>query len=219
MGLIPTAGRQTPNLADGGELGRWSPLSVPQVAALFAGAGVPWWVAGGWAIDLFVGRQTREHEDIEIVVLRRDYLAAQAVLEGWEHYAAAAGRLRPLAPGEPLPPEVDNTWCRPAPDAPWALQILIEEARGDRWVYRRDSRIEAPLAQFGRCSADGVPYVAPETQLLYKAKGSRPKDEADLTVALPLLEPQARNWLRSALSTWAPDHPWLARLDQYPSGR
>lgn len=32
-----------------------------------------WAVAGGWAIDLSLGEQTREHEDLEIVVFRNDY--------------------------------------------------------------------------------------------------------------------------------------------------
>jgi len=32
-----------------------------------------WCVAGGWAIDMFLGKQTRPHEDMEIVVLRRDF--------------------------------------------------------------------------------------------------------------------------------------------------
>ncbi len=29
----------------------------------------PWFFAGGWAIDLFLGKETRIHEDIEIGVL------------------------------------------------------------------------------------------------------------------------------------------------------
>lgn len=31
-----------------------------------------WCVAGGWAIDLFLERKSRDHEDLEIVVLRED---------------------------------------------------------------------------------------------------------------------------------------------------
>jgi len=31
-----------------------------------------WWVAGGWAIDLHLGHQSRAHQDIDIAVLRRD---------------------------------------------------------------------------------------------------------------------------------------------------
>jgi hypothetical protein len=38
--------------------------------------GGPWWVAGGWAADMWVGHPRRKHEDIEIAVLREH----QAVL-------------------------------------------------------------------------------------------------------------------------------------------
>src|SRR5437773_12134200 len=31
-------------------------------------AGVPWWVAGGWAIDALVGEQTRDHHDVDVMV-------------------------------------------------------------------------------------------------------------------------------------------------------
>lgn len=44
----------------------------------------PWFVAGGWAIDLFLDRVTREHSDIEIAVLREDQLALQRHLVGWQ---------------------------------------------------------------------------------------------------------------------------------------
>ena len=33
---------------------------------LLAGLPAPWYVAAGWALDLFRGVQTREHGDIEI---------------------------------------------------------------------------------------------------------------------------------------------------------
>ena len=33
-----------------------------------------WFFAGGWAIDLFLGKETRKHSDIEIAILRNDQL-------------------------------------------------------------------------------------------------------------------------------------------------
>jgi len=39
-----------------------------EVAKLLAGVDVPWCVAAGWALDLFHGEVTREHEDLEIAV-------------------------------------------------------------------------------------------------------------------------------------------------------
>ncbi|WP_374208167.1 MULTISPECIES: hypothetical protein [Streptomyces] len=44
------------------------------------------------------------------------------------------------------------------------------------------------LAQGGRTSPSGIPYLAPEVQLFYKAKATRDKDETDFEAVLPLLE-------------------------------
>jgi hypothetical protein len=59
---------------------------------------------------------------------------------------------------------------------------------------------------------DGIPYLAPEIQLLYKAKASRPKDEADFARTLPALNKKSRQWLAQSLALIHPDHPWLTEL-------
>ncbi|WP_232836957.1 nucleotidyltransferase domain-containing protein [Lentzea terrae] len=55
----------------------WDPLRPAEVAGLFTG--VQWWVAGGYAIELAVGRPLRPHSDIDVLLLRRDQLAVQRV--------------------------------------------------------------------------------------------------------------------------------------------
>ena len=40
--------------------------AVVELDRVMTGFDRPWFVSGGWAIDLFVGRVTREHEDIEM---------------------------------------------------------------------------------------------------------------------------------------------------------
>ena len=40
--------------------------------------GTPWYVAGGWAVDLHLGRPTREHEDLEIGVPRERFAEVEA---------------------------------------------------------------------------------------------------------------------------------------------
>jgi len=190
----------------------WSPLTPQEVATRFRAFPGPWWVAGGWAIDLFIGRQTRPHQDIDIVVLRRDHRALHDVLSGWAFYAVdPPGTLRPWGEGETLPPPIHTVWCRPSPAEPWALQFLIEEAAGEVWRYRRDERIRRPLNVFGE-RREVIPFVSPEVQLLYKAKGHRPRDEHDFAHALPLLDRSQRDWLATALITTHPDHPWLPHL-------
>jgi hypothetical protein len=96
------------------DLGPWEPLAVRDLARLLAGASFPWWVAGGWAIDLFVGHQTRPHDDLDVLVLRRDQLAVQHALRGWDlHAADPPGTLRPWRPGETLGAGIHDIWCRP----------------------------------------------------------------------------------------------------------
>ena len=196
------------------ELGGWSPLSPEEVAHLFAEARFPWWIAGGWAIDLALGRQSRPHDDIDIQVFRADQGAVQTLLAGWDlHAADPPGSLRPWAPGEVLPAHVHDIWCRPAPDAPWRLQLMVADAEGGDWVFRRNPRVRRPIAELTRRTQTGWPYLALEVQVLYKATANpRAKDEHDFALAGPLLDGAGRAWLAAALALHAPDHPWRARL-------
>ncbi|HZQ36576.1 MAG TPA: amino acid transporter [Dehalococcoidia bacterium] len=197
------------------DLGPWRPLGVAQVAALLGALPAPWWIAGGWALDLFLGRQTREHGDTDVLVLRRDQLTVQSALAGWDlHAADPPGTLRPWLSGEWLNAPVHDIWCRPAADAPWALQLMLAESEAGRWLFRREPSVGGPLEQLTCRTADGIPYLAPEVQLLYKATDApRAKDEADLAAVLPYLDPHHRQWLATALRRYRPQHPWLARLE------
>lgn len=192
----------------------WEPMDPDLLPALLEGVAAPWWLAGGWAIDAFLARVTRVHEDTDVLVLRRDHLAFRAALADWDvHAADPPGRLRPWARGEALAGEVHDVWCRRTPDHPWALQLMIDDSDGDDWVYRRDGRLRRPLTSLaGPASDERRQVLAPEIQLLQKSKGRRPKDEADFAVAAPELDVKARAWLREALDLVSPGHPWAEAL-------
>lgn len=201
--------------------GNWEPASLSEAVALFAGRDVRWWVAGGIAVELAVGRVLRPHGDLDVLVLRRDQLAVQRALAGWEWWAAdPPGSLRPWSPGELLPFGVHDVWCRPGPDRPWRVQVMLDESQGTEWVSRRDARVRRPIGALGATSAAGVPFLVPEVQLYYKAKSLRPKDEVDFAAALPVLDGTQRQWLIEALTRThgrradgrARVHPWVARL-------
>ena len=59
---------------------------------------------------------------------------------------------------------------------------------------------------------DGLPVLAPEIVLLFKAKQPSAKDEADFGVLEPRLEPAARTWLAGALRTAYAGHRWIEQL-------
>ena len=54
-------------------------------------------------------------------------------------------------------------------------------------------------------------YLAPEIQLLYKAKYATPKQEHDFAAAAPLIPPTRRAWLKAALAEAYPGHAWIER--------
>lgn len=54
--------------------------SVVQVLDALDGADVRSWVAGGWGVDALVGRQTREHRDLDLAVDVADLDASLQVL-------------------------------------------------------------------------------------------------------------------------------------------
>ena len=199
--------------------GAWQPWQPREVAELFSALTVPWWVAGGWALDLFIGTQTREHEDIDVQILRRDQQAVRAILHGWDVQGAIPPPrdenwpFREWKPDTLLDAEIHDVWCRPHKTDPWAIQLMVADARDDQWLFRRDNRISRPLTAIGHQTDEGIPYLAPEIQLLYKAKNPRPKDEADFATTLPHLDQRSRQWLVQALAIVHPHHVWIKRLE------
>jgi len=193
--------------------------SVADAAGFMGDFSHPWWIAGGWAIDLFVGRVTREHGDIEIgsfwdtqLDLRRkfDYAECEYVRDGvWYEWQkdkeldVGIFQVRALNYDFPYDGEI---------------QFFFDgHTLNDHWVFRRRSSITLPADQVTMPCAPAtglaaVRFLAPEIQLLYKAKYATAKQEHDFSVAVPLIAPARRAWLKGALAEAYPGHAWIARL-------
>jgi len=191
------------NETDGADLFR--------AAKIMHGFGGRWGIAGGWAIDLFVGRQMRPHSDIDVAVLRDDQARLRERLPGTRVEKVVDGQLVPwdLTERLELPiHEVHVTW----PDG-FHLEFLLNEwdSASREWMFRRDPRIRRSVDtvfSMGR----GLPRLAPEVVLLYKSKGSGQKDDADFAAAVGLMTPEQRQWLHDALAATRSEHSWLATL-------
>jgi hypothetical protein len=173
------------------------PPPIAAVADALRDVPVPWAIAGGWAIDLALGRVTRPHADVDVAVFRGDQAALRAALPGWAFEAIAGGARVPWPAGVWLEPPVHEVYGRPAPGAD-ALEFLLDERDGADWVYRRDPAVRRPLARALRDTPAGVRVLAAEVVLLYKSKAPRATDEQDFRVARDLLDGEARSWLRAA---------------------
>ena len=192
------------------DLGPWQPLALESVVATFTSAPFRWWISGGHALDLHLQRSWRDHENTDVGVLRGDLDAVYALLCRWDVHVAVAGQLR-LWRGEPLAIDrhQNNLWCRLTATGPWVLDVTICEGSGENWIYRRDPSVQLPWDMAVLRSADGVPYLAPELQLLYKSKGLRPKDSIDAAEVIPRLDARQHGFLARLLG---PDHPWQRLL-------
>lgn len=189
------------------------PSEIRAVVAALRELDAPWAVAGGWAIDLALGRVTRPHADVDVAVFREDQDALRAALHTWDFAAVSGGRMTPWERGARLELPVHEVHARPPAGAPvMELEFLLNERDGADWVYRRDPAVRLPLARALRPGPGGVRVLAPEVVLLYKSKAPRPADEADFVAARPLLDAESRAWLRIALLRARPDHPWAESL-------
>jgi hypothetical protein len=174
---------------------------------------IPWAVAGGWALDLFLGRQTREHADFDLAIWRADQRRLRAALTpNWMPVVADNGVLRPWMSDEWLPLPIHEIHARSLNREGDSLELLLNERDDTAWIYRRDSQVRRELDR-AILVRETIPFLAPEIVLLYKSKSPRPTDEADFRAALPKLAAEPRAWLRLAIARSSSDHPWAMELE------
>lgn len=183
------------------------------VASLLSDFPGRWWIAGGWAIDLFAGRVTRPHEDVDVLILDRDQAAFHRACGeiGFTHKDHRTNAEREWLRDDQLTPGPDTLLLRGSRAGAKQLEILFARTDEDQWVYHRGrGLLRLPIADIGR-SRDGIPYLVPQLNLLFKATDPRPQDHEDFHIVLDLLGEEERAWLRLRLERRG-DHPWVAAL-------
>ncbi len=185
------------------------------IAAEMDGCACDWAVGSGWAIDLFLGRVTRVHHDVDLIVDRRDQFVLREHLaaRGYRFVTPLAGRLEPWPPHMRIELPRHQVHAHRENDF---IDILLTDFDGGFWRYRRDPTVARAVERALRQHADGPRYLAPELVLLFKSKNTgrhdRPKDQQDFDAVAAQLDAEARAWLRWALVATDPEHAWLQSL-------
>ncbi|TQF03082.1 hypothetical protein E6W39_13490 [Kitasatospora acidiphila] len=188
--------------------GAWRP---EQVAERLRGVSTTWCVAAGWALDLFRGRQSRPHGDLEIAAPAAAFPEVRDRFPEYVFDAVGSGQVWPAADAEALA-ATHQTWARDPASGQFLFDVFREPHQGGVWVCRRDESLRLPYHAIIERTADGIPYLVPELVLLFKAKAARPKDQADFDGVLPLLSRTRRDVLSGWLERVHPGHPWRAEL-------
>lgn len=176
----------------------------------------PYYISSGWAIDLFLGRVTRVHHDIDVAIARCDQLVLQQYMteRGWKFVTPHEQRL------EPWPTQMRLELPRHQAHAHREgamIDFLISEIEHDLWRFRRAPSIVRTVERLTLRTETGIPFLAPEVVLLFKRNAvnadGRSKDKNDFESVRTLLEPERKAWLRWALTTLDPEHPWITALE------
>jgi hypothetical protein len=205
------------------------PEAVAYVRDLLVGFDAPWFLCGGWAADAWLGRQTRDHGDVDITLFHHDQHAIFEHFSGWA-----------LVAHDPdVPDDTTEPWNGRHLDLPahihvptlgsplasssavthsaFEFELMLNAVSGGRCVLDADLNVTVPLERCLQPSPWGLPTAAAEVVVFFKAGGDlmRDRDEQDFLALLPTLSEAQRSWLRVSLGKLRSDHPWLPHLDSW----
>src|SRR6266508_340243 len=180
-----------------------------------------WWLGGGWAIDAWLGRQTREHEDIEICVVRADQPAIYACCHDWQYFTPVDNEWAPIPTGTLLvaPQSMLQLQRTPAttitiPDLPPTFEFLLNDTTNGEWIQHDEPEVRLPLNSIYGDTPLGIPAAISELVLLHKAwTVERAKDDHDFQQIHKQLRAGQRAWLTNHIVRTRPQHRWLPILE------
>jgi hypothetical protein len=198
-----------------------TPDPLARAVTVMSGFERQWFLCGGWSVDAWLGRVTRDHADIDVAVFQDE----QAAL-----YEFMADRV-PIGHDDNVDDSTQEPWAGRWLDMPahihakeagieWDFQLSDRE--GTDLLLRRDPRHTLPLTQATGMTGWGIPALAPPVIVYYKAivptwrnvprDPPRAHDSRDFEALRPLLDRTDRAWLASAIASLEPSHPWLSAL-------
>lgn len=194
-------------------------------------------VCGGFAIDLFLGNESRKHGDIDISAYWKDrnaiieymrskeYEVFEMLGEGKVHRITDVNDQMYLKRNifcQKDNCELVQLWDTSEKDIYFMdfkhigltklnfVEFLFNNKSDTDFLYARNEDIKRSLEK-AVLFADGIPYLAPEICLLYKSTDiMREGYQQDYEKAFEKMSREQRDWLNYALYTMYPEgHKWI----------
>lgn len=209
---------------------------LEELKTFMAGSEFQWAVCGGFALDLFLDRNIRKHGDLDICVFEndRETIKRYALDKGWRVYEfRGQGKVRPL--DSAMASEAGrNMMCvkdgcdivkfypceeegmlyhrffHTGMDKFFYLEFLFNGTDSGYLLLDTGKGLKRELSK-AILSRNGIPYLAPEIALLYKAANSdNPDYRLDFEQTYPHLNDDQREWfIRGMNLLYSHGHVWM----------
>jgi len=155
---------------------------------------VQWAICDGISIDLFIGKQTRSHKDLDIVVFweDRDQIIEYMLNNQWRVFEPDNGKLREITSISNEYRTSDNIWCLSKDNKSYTVkhlyanyyditcntlnqvtfdfvEFLFNTKNNNEFLYKRNNNITLPIKDAIKVTKQGIPNLSPELVLLYKS--------------------------------------------------
>jgi len=151
----------------------WNPFSITEVVQLlepFTG----WFIDGGVSLDLFLGRTTREHDDLDIGVFSTHArtLLTELCKAGYNIYIA--NKKLAAYQDQHFSPSDYNYWVSDGSD--FKLQVLAYPVESGNVRFRRNDPVCWPIDHFV-VHRNGVPIINPLVSYAFKVTTREPQEK------------------------------------------
>lgn len=210
---------------------------IKQANKLLINGSFDYAICGGFAIELFLNKETRKHSDIDISVYwqDRDKIILYMQSLGFDVYEMCGGKIahhitdikhqikakrnifcfkegctlvKLIPQNEVNMYYIDFNHCGQTQLD--FVEFLFNNRSSDSFLYARNENISLPLNR-AILNNDGIPYLAPELVLLYKSTDTeREGYQLDFDLAMEKMSHEQKQWLQTALKIMNPScHKWL----------
>jgi len=194
---------------------------------------------GGYAIDLFLNKQTRSHGDVDVMTYRKyrddiivymqsiGYTVYEMIGDGKAHLISDISDqfkikrniacVKENSPKAVLTKtEKQDIFYIDFPDIPQCKSDFIEFLFNDRtdthFLYARNQEIKRDIDK-AILFSDDIPFLSPELCLLYKSTDTeRAGYQHDYEVAKAVMNEEQKAWLNHALTViYNGNHKWISK--------
>jgi hypothetical protein len=214
-----------------------NPLVI-EANAILANKGFAYAFCGGYAIDLFLGYESRKHGDLDVSVYWKDrnslisfmhflgFSVYEMLGEGKAHLITdIADQKRVKRNIFCCMDDCELVYIRNTGEKDIFLidfhhigqsklnfiEFIFDDKSDHDFLYARNHNIKRKLED-AILRREGIPYLAPELCLLYKSTDTGKEGyQQDYDLAIPHMNRNQIEWLNAALDTcYAGKHQWIA---------